>query len=104
MRVCAALFILSLGCSSQPSGPAITCSDIAFSNTGADCSFDEPTVCSDNHAYSVDCQDDSTCSCSVDGQQTKSFFASGATSGFCATVTTSSLHDLAAKCGWNINP
>lgn len=97
-----ALAVVACG-PSQDLGPAVTCADIVYSNSGADCGFDEPSVCSDSHAYSVDCQDDSTCTCSQDGHPITAIIASGSTSGFCASVTASSLHDLAAKCGFNLN-
>jgi hypothetical protein len=31
-----------------------------------------------------------------------SIIASHSPSGFCASVSVSSLHDIAAKCGWNL--
>jgi len=98
-------FVLFVACGpSQDLGPAVTCSDIVFSNNGTDCGFDEPGVCSDNHAYGINCQDDATCTCAQDGHLIKSIIASNSSSGYCANVTASALHDLAAKCGWNINP
>jgi hypothetical protein len=100
----ALLFVFALGCSSQNLGPAITCSDIAFTNSGTDCSFVEPTDCSDGQAYGIECQDDATCTCLENGQAVTAFIASNTPTGYCANVTASSLHDLAKQCGWNINP
>ena len=105
MKVAGVLFVVAfVACGpSQNLGPPVTCADIVYSNNGTDCGFDEPSACSDGHAYSVDCQDDSTCTCSQDGHPITAIIASNSPSGFCANVTASSLHDLAAKCGWDVS-
>jgi hypothetical protein len=97
-------FVLCVECGpSQDLGPVVTCSDITYANNGTECGFDEPGVCSDGHAYGVNCQDDSTCTCAQDGHIDSAVIASNATSGFCASITKDSLHDLAAHCGFNLN-
>ena len=102
----AALFALALvACGpSQDLGPAVTCPDMTFTNNGTDCGFVEPTACSDGSSYEINCEDDSTCTCTFNGFLQKSIIASNSTSGFCASESVSSLHDVAAKCGWNLNP
>jgi hypothetical protein len=88
----------------QTLGPSITCSDVTASNQDGECDLVFNQQCSDQHFYEIDCGDDATCSCSRDGQQTMSIFASDQTSGFCSGFDVSELHTLAADCGWNINP
>jgi len=105
MKAAACFVLVVVACGpSQDLGPAVTCSDISFTNNGTSCDFDEPSVCSDQQAYSIDCQDDATCTCSQNGHPITSIIASHSPSGYCASVDASSFHDLAAKCGWNLNP
>ena len=98
----ACLVVVACG-PSQDLGPAVTCSDITFANNGTDCGFEEPGVCSDTHAYAIQCEDDGTCTCAQDGHLVLSIIASDSPSGYCASLSDSSLHDLSAKCGWNLN-
>ncbi len=89
---------------SQDLGPAVTCSDVALTTDTGSCSLISNSPCSDNAIYEIDCQDDGTCTCAMNGNIAMSVIASDNASGFCATVTTSAFHDLAADCGWNLNP
>ncbi len=100
----ALLFCGALACSSQNLGPPVTCSNVSFDSSNGSCTFSANTACDDGHFYTIGCQDDSTCSCVRDTDPPISVIASNAQFGFCTTVTSTSLHDLAAKCGWNSNP
>jgi hypothetical protein len=97
------LFAIACG-PSQDLGPAVTCSDVKLVNSTGSCSLVANSACSDGSLYEIDCQDDSTCTCTMNGSIGKSIIASNSPSGFCANVSASSLHDLGAKCGWNLNP
>ena len=99
----AALFILSLGCSSQPVGPAVTCSMQVQAASGS-CDLIAAQPCSDGQFYEIDCQDDGACTCVENASPTMSFNASTQPAGYCATFDASLAHDLGTKCGWNLNP
>jgi hypothetical protein len=88
----------------QDLGPAVTCSDVSLTGDTGSCSLITNAPCSDSNIYDIDCQDDGTCTCDVNGNLSMSVIASDSPSGFCAGVTTASLHSLAADCGWNLNP
>jgi hypothetical protein len=88
---------------SQDLGPAITCSDVSVSNQSGECDLVANKQCSDGSFYEIDCGDDATCSCIENGSPASSIFASDQSSGFCASFDVSQFHDLAAKCGWNLN-
>jgi hypothetical protein len=101
------LFLVVLGVACGPSqdlGPAVTCSDVSLTTDTGSCSLIANSACSDGQLYEIDCQDDSTCTCTENGSIGASIIASNSPAGFCASVTTSAFHDLAAKCGWNLNP
>jgi len=98
-------FVLLVACGpSQDVGPAVTCSNVSLTTNPGSCSLVANAPCSDSSLYEVDCQDDGTCTCTKDGNIVSSIIASDSPSGFCASVTTSSLHDIGVKCGWNLNP
>ncbi len=104
LRRAALLFLFALGCSSsQNLGPPVTCT-MTFTSANGSCTFDPAQPCSDGNFYTIDCQDDSTCSCDQNGTPVTSIIASNMPSGYCATIDATSVHDIAAKCGWNINP
>ena len=97
------LSLLLAGCTSQSLGAPITCGDVKLSTDTGSCAFDTQSPCSDGKFYTIDCQDDSTCSCTMNGSLVTSIIAGDSTT-FCAGVDDSKLHELAADCGWNINP
>jgi len=96
-----AIFLAACG-PSKDNGPQITCPAIDATNTDGECDLVSNEQCSDGHFYEIDCGDDATCTCTIDGNQTMSIFASDQTSGFCTDFSTALLETLASDCGWNI--
>lgn len=95
---------------STPLGPAVTCSQVTLSKSPGACDL-VTTQCSDSNFYTISCQDDGTCSCSIDNDVTSSFLAADGTTAYCSSMTdTSKFHDLGTSCtdaqgvALNLNP
>ena len=80
--------------------PAVTCNATLQTMPGVSCDFttnNQP--CSDGQVYEIDCQDDGTCSCSIEGVSVVDFIADNdIMSGYCATVTMSDYAKLSQQC------
>ena len=79
-------------------GPPIDCTGVKIVSNNGECDLVPTGACNDGHFYEVNCGDDSTCTCAIDGQLQTPVIASGKTSGFCATLTVAMMHDIAAQC------
>jgi hypothetical protein len=84
--------------SSVTLGPVITCSGVTLQNKNGECDLVPAGACSDGSFYEVNCGDDSTCTCVVNGNPDTPVLAANKTSGFCATLTVAMMHDIAALC------
>ncbi len=89
---------------STPTAPAVTCANVQPEVTAVSCDLVGENQCSDGNFYEIDCGDDGTCTCSLNGNDVSSFIAEEVTSGYCATFTVSLLNSLSVGCGWNLNP
>lgn len=89
--------------------PAVTC-PVTLNKAPGACDF-VTTQCSDGNFYAISCQDDGTCSCSINNSVASSFLAADGTTSYCSTITdTSKFHELGTSCtdtqglGLNLNP
>ena len=98
MRLVAAFVWLFACTASVALGPQITCSGVQLNSDGSNCNLVPTGACSDGHFYEVDCADDATCTCTVDGQVGIPIIASDQTAGYCATLTVAMMHEIAAQC------
>lgn len=86
---------------SVPLGPQVTCPGVMVQQNAGECDLVTPSMeaCSDQNFYEINCGDDATCTCVVNGQIAGSpVFVTNMTSGFCATLTVSMMHGIAAMC------
>jgi hypothetical protein len=89
---------------STPPAPAVTCSNVQPEVSAESCDLVGEDQCSDGNFYEIDCVDDGTCTCSLNGIGVTSFIAEDVPSGYCATFSVSLFHSLSVGCGWNLNP
>mgnify|MGYP001554872017 CR=1 FL=1 len=101
MRGCIAFLCVlgSIACTASTAlGPAVTCSQVTLSKSAGACDL-VTAQCSDSHFYTISCQDDGTCSCSIDNNVTSSFLAADGTTTYCSTMTdTTKFHELGTSC------
>ncbi len=100
MRFVLLLASCVIACSSGPSTPVVTCSNVTASASPGGCSLVAQTACSDGIFYEIDCQDDGTCTCTQDGMPGTAFIT---TPNICTNLDTSKLHDLGTQCAWNLS-
>ncbi len=74
---------------------------MSASNEDGECDLVANSQCSDGHIYEIDCGDDGTCTCSVDGIQQMSILQTE-TTGFCTGFSIAQLQTLSADCGWDL--
>ena len=101
-RSASLLIVAAVACGpSVQLGPLVTCPNVIVANNAGECDLvtTNNQVCSDQQTYEINCGDDGTCTCVINGVIDGSpVFVSDQTSGFCATLTVSMYHSIAAMC------
>jgi hypothetical protein len=84
--------------SSVTLSPPVTCPSVTVNNVNGECDLVVSGQCSDGNFYEINCGDDSTCTCIINGNLDGSpILVSDQSFGFCAGLTASMFHDLASK-------
>jgi hypothetical protein len=98
-------FIVIVACTASVTLSApVTCSMVKITTVNTECDLVPTVACSDGKFYEVDCGDDATCTCVINGILGTPILASNQKSGFCASLTVAKMHDIAAKCSDPMNP
>ncbi|HSQ64650.1 MAG TPA: hypothetical protein VLM85_15610 [Polyangiaceae bacterium] len=103
----ASLVVVSTTCSNAPVecfveglklNPSTAPSQCVYENSGS--------VCTDGHSHEVDCLDDTTCTCLVDGLPTGTLQKNGTECGsdvlFFMPDAATRYPPVAQRCGWNV--
>jgi hypothetical protein len=95
-----------LGCTGSVTLAApVTCSNVTLVNNDGECDLVSQSACSDMSFYGINCGDDGTCTCVVNENLDGSpVLVTDGSPGFCATLTVSMMHSIAAQCQDPQNP
>ena len=112
MRAAFFLVFAAAACTAQVAlEPPVTCPAVSLNKAPGACDLVTSQQCSDGNFYTISCQDDGTCSCSINNNVTSSFLIADQTTTFCSTMNdTSTFHDLGTHCtdpqglALNLNP